>query len=66
LSLPVDARFDNFNKKAIGVLNEILEKTGAEIVVSSDWKRFATVEELGEYYEIPGNYEKAYCFYARP
>ena len=53
-SLPVEARFDNFNKKAIGVLNEILEETGAEIVVSSDWKRWATVEEMGEYYESKG------------
>ena len=47
---PVHVRFDDFNKKAIGVLNEILEETGAEIVVSSDWKLYATVEELGEYY----------------
>ena len=49
LEIPVEYRFDNFNEKAINVLNEILEKTGAEIVVSSDWKRWATVEELGEY-----------------
>jgi hypothetical protein len=53
-SLPVESRFDNFNKKAIGVLNEILEQTGAEIVVSSDWKRWANVEEMGEYYESQG------------
>ncbi len=53
-SLPIGARFDNFNKKAIKVLNEILEETGAEIVVSSDWKRWATVEEMGEYYESQG------------
>ena len=50
-SLPVFARFDNFNKKAIVILNEILEETNAEIVVSSDWKRWASVEEMGEYYE---------------
>ena len=54
LELPVDVRFDNFNKKAIKILNEIIEKTGAEIVVSSDWKRWATVEELGDYYESQG------------
>jgi len=57
-SLPVAARFDNFNKKAIKVLNEILEKTGAEIVVSSDWKRWADAEELGEYYESQGIIKK--------
>ncbi len=57
-SLPVDARFDNFNKKAIGVLNEILEETDAEIVVSSDWKKWANVEEMGEYYESQGIIKK--------
>ena len=54
MTLPVDARFDNFDKKAIKVLNEILEKTGAEIVVSSDWKVWCTVEEMGDYYESQG------------
>lgn len=57
-SLPIAARFDNFNKKAIKTLNEILEKTEAEIVVSSDWKRWADVEELGEYYESQGIIKK--------
>ena len=61
-SLPVLARFDNFNKKAIGVLNEILEETNAEIVVSSDWKRWATVEEMGEYYESQGIKKKPIAF----
>lgn len=36
-SLPVSARFDDFDKEAVEVLNSILEETGAEIVVSSDW-----------------------------
>lgn len=62
LSLPVDARFDNFNKKAVGVLNLILEETGAEIVVSSDWKKWATVEEMGEYYESKGIIKKPIAF----
>jgi hypothetical protein len=61
-SLPVYARFDNFNKKAIGILNEILEETDAEIVVSSDWKRWATVEEMGEYYESQGIKKKPIAF----
>ena len=56
--LPVSARFDNFDPKAIEVLNSILEETGAEIVVSSDWKRYATAEELGEYYESQGIIKK--------
>jgi hypothetical protein len=53
-SLDVEYRFDNFNKKAIAVLNSIIEETGAEIVVSSDWKKHATLEELGDYYEAQG------------
>ena len=54
MTMPIDARFDNFDKKAIKVLNEILEKTGAEIVVSSDWKVWCSVEEMGDYYEKHG------------
>jgi hypothetical protein len=52
--LPTELRFDNFDQKAINVLNEILEETGAEIVVSSDWKRWANLQELGDYYEAQG------------
>jgi len=51
---PVEVRFDNFDKKAIRVLNSILEETGAEIVVSSDWRFHANLEELGNYYESQG------------
>jgi hypothetical protein len=61
-SLPVLARFDNFNKKAIAILNEILEVTNAEIVVSSDWKRWASVDEMGEYYESQGIKKKPIAF----
>lgn len=52
--MPVEYRFDNFDEKAIKVLNEILKETGAEIVVSSDWRYHATLEELGEYYLSQG------------
>jgi len=61
-SLPVLSRFDNFNKKAIHILNEILEETNAEIVISSDWKRWASVEEMGEYYESQGIKKKPIAF----
>ena len=56
--IPVKLRFDNFDKKAVSVLNKILEETGAEIVVSSDWKNYANIEELGEYYESQGIIKK--------
>jgi len=62
MEMPMEYRFDNFNKKAIKVLNEILEKTDAEIVVSSDWKRWCSVEEMGEYYESQGIVKKPIAF----
>lgn len=57
-SIPIEYRFDNFDVKAIKVLNEILKTTGAEIVVSSDWRLHANLEELGEYYISKGIIKK--------
>jgi hypothetical protein len=54
LEMPVECRFDNFNQKAVRVLNLILEETDAEIVVSSDWRFKATLEELSDYYLSQG------------
>ena len=51
---PVNCRFDDFDKKAIKILNEIIEQTGCDIVVSSDWRLHATLEELGDYYISQG------------
>ena len=58
LNLPVEQRFDNFDKKAIKVLNRIIEKTDCEIVVTSDWRNWATVAEMGDYYEQQGIIKK--------
>lgn len=58
-------RFDYFDKKAIKVLNQVLEETGAEIVVSSDWRLFATLEELGEYFLSEGIIKKPIAFTKR-
>ncbi len=60
--IPLEYRFDDFDKKAINVLNKILEETDAEIVVSSDWRTFATLEELGEYYTNQGIIKKPIGF----
>jgi len=57
-SIPVEYRFDNFDLKAIKILNKILETTDAEIVVSSDWRFHANLEELGEYYTSQGIIKK--------
>lgn len=56
--IPIEYRFDDFDKKAIKVLNQILEETGVEIVVSSDWRLHANLEELGYYYEMQGIIKK--------
>ena len=52
--IPLEYRFDNFDQKAVKVLNSILEETDAEIVVSSDWRFHATLDELGDYYKSQG------------
>jgi hypothetical protein len=57
-SIPLEYRFDNFDKKSIALLNEILEQTETDIIVSSDWRLFATLEELGEYYISQGILKK--------
>jgi hypothetical protein len=60
--LPIEKRFDDFDKKAIKVLNRIIEKTDCEIVVTSDWRFWATVEEMGVYYEQQGIIKKPIDF----
>jgi hypothetical protein len=62
MDMPVNYRFDDFDKGAIKVLNEILEETGAEIVISSDWRRWATVEEMGDYYTQQGIVKKPIAY----
>ena len=37
-----------FDKKAVKVLNEILKETGAEMVLSSDWKHHYTMKQITE------------------
>jgi len=62
IDAPVDVRFDDFDKKAVKVLNQVLEETGAELVVSSDWRLYATLEEIGEFYESKGIIKKPIGF----
>lgn len=59
---PILVRFDDFNMKAINILNEILEESGADLVVSSDWKNWATVSEMQEYYSSQGIIKKPIDF----
>ena len=51
---PLDIRMDSFDEKAVKVLNNIIEETGCELVISSDWKRWGTLEQMKEMYETRG------------
>ena len=43
---PVTIRLDDFNKIAVDVLNDIILTSGADIVISSDWRLYATLDEM--------------------
>jgi len=43
-----------FDGKAVKLFNELLEKTGAEIVLSSDWKKQHSLHEMREIFEWNG------------
>lgn len=51
---PLDIRMDSFDSKAVKVLNSIIEETGCEIVVSSDWKNWGNLEQMKEMYITRG------------
>jgi hypothetical protein len=57
-----DSVFDQFDWKALKVLNEIIEKTDCEIVVSSDWRFHATLEQMGEIYIERGILKKPIAY----
>jgi hypothetical protein len=46
--------FSDFDPKAVAVLNDIIQQTGAEIVISSDWKRETTLSGMCEFYQKQG------------
>lgn len=49
-----NSRFDKFDKKAIAILNDIIEKTDCEIVISSDWRLSCSLSEMREMYRERG------------
>lgn len=61
-SYPVDVRFDDIDKNAVKVLNEIIQETGCELVTSSDWRLTATLEEMGLLYNHYGISKKPIAF----
>jgi hypothetical protein len=53
-----NAYFDRFDPKAVKMLNQIIEKTDCEIVVSSDWRFNCSLESMGELYSVRGIIKK--------
>jgi len=51
---PLDIRMDSFDKKAVDVLNHIIDITGCELVISSDWKRWGTLKQMQDMYITRG------------
>lgn len=41
-----------WNPTCCEILNEILKETGADIVLSSDWRKYFTLEELDEIFKM--------------
>lgn len=50
----LDGLFDRFNQKALNVLNEIIDETDCEIVISSDWRFHATLSQMQQLYKERG------------
>ena len=48
--MPLEIMMDDFDKDAINILNEILLETGAQIIISSDWRHAGEIQELAEFY----------------
>ena len=60
--MDVEYRFDNFNVKAVKILNNIIRETDCEIVVSSDWRFYCSLEEMGNLYEMYGVIKKPIAY----
>jgi hypothetical protein len=43
-----------FNKRCVKALNELLKITAAEIILSSDWRTFFSLEEMQDIFKING------------
>jgi hypothetical protein len=56
--IPLECRFDNFDPGCVEILNQILQTTGCDIVVTSDWRNGANLEEMGNYYTSQGIIKK--------
>ena len=46
--------FSDFDLLAVNTLNQIIDQTGAEIVIASDWKLKISLEGMREFYQAQG------------
>ena len=46
--------FSDFDPDAVSILNSLLDSVDFEIVISSDWKRHATLDGMCEFYQKQG------------
>jgi len=51
-SLWYNERAYPFNKHCVNILNQILEKTNAELILSSDWRRVFDLNELDKIFKF--------------
>ncbi len=49
---------DDFDRECVSALNRILAKTGADYVVSSDWRLYVNFEKLADHYTNQGVIKK--------
>ena len=59
---PSPGKLISFDKECVNVLNSILIETNAEIVVSSDWKRWVSLQEMGDFYISQGVIKKPLAY----
>ena len=50
----IHGSLDNFDKEAVNVLNSIIAKTDFEVVISSDWKKWCSLDKMKEFYKEQG------------
>jgi len=53
-TIPIESRFDAFNKKAVNVLNSIIEKLMLKLSLLLIGEKWATLEEMQELYKHYG------------
>jgi hypothetical protein len=46
--------FSDFDPAAVNTLNQIIDQTGAEIVIASDWKLKTSLKGMREFYQAQG------------